>query len=150
MNDFESKEYLKKKFNWGAFFLGWIWGLLNNSYITLIQLPVAFIPKVGGILNLALAIYFGIVGNSWALNNKEFKSEFAFVKYQKILSLIGVLVFFTIFILTTIGFEMSALHTSGYDFTLTKAAIGILTLILIIIYIIVLPFLIYIVCKKEQ
>ena len=27
-----------KRFNWGAFFGTWIWGLVNKSYITLLQL----------------------------------------------------------------------------------------------------------------
>ena len=63
MNNFENIDILKKKFNWGAFLLTWIWGLFNNTYITLIALPIAFIPKFASLLGFLLAIYFGIKGN---------------------------------------------------------------------------------------
>lgn len=150
MNNFENIETLKNKFNWGAFFLGWIWGLFNKSYITLISLPVSLIPKIGGLLNLILAIYFGIKGNEWALKNKKFNSSFSFVKYQKILSLFGFLFSSTLIILTLIGRELSALHPAGYDFGTTRAIVQLFAALLIFIYVITLPFLIIIACKKDR
>ncbi len=149
MNNFENIETLKKKFNWGAFFLTWIWGLFNKSYITLVSLPVCLIPKIGGLLNLILAIYFGIKCNTWALKNKKFSSSFNFIKYQKILSLIGILICSTTIILTLIITELSALYTAGYDFSITRAKILLLSILLISIYVITVPFIITIACKKE-
>lgn len=130
MNNFENIESLKRRFNWGAFFLGWIWGLFNNSYITLVGLPLIFIPKIGGIIGIILAIYFGIKGNSLALKNKKFNSEFDFIKFQKILSYIGALIVISPFILLMIFSEMAALHPAGYDFTLTEIKIKTLFIIL--------------------
>ena len=72
MNDFEIPAEIKNKFNWGAFFLGWLWGLFNKSYITLLQIPIAFIPIIGPIINIGLAVWFGKKGNEWALKNKHF------------------------------------------------------------------------------
>lgn len=57
MNNFENIETLKK---------------FNKSYITLVSLPVCLIPKIVRLLNLILAIYFEIKGNTWALKNKKF------------------------------------------------------------------------------
>lgn len=74
VNNFEISEKDLKRFNWGAFILGWIWGLLNKSYITLIQLPILFFPILGTFISLALSIWFGIKGNSWAYKNKIFNS----------------------------------------------------------------------------
>lgn len=150
LNEFNNIEALKKNFNWGAFWLGWLWGLFNNSYITLIQLPIIFIPKVGSLLSLCLAIFFGIKGNTWALTNKKFRSSFAFIKYQKILAFIGFLLSSTLFILAMIVVTLSALHPSGYDFSIIRAEVQFLILILILIYIVTLPLLLVTICKKEQ
>lgn len=76
-------EKLKKKFNWGAFLLGWIWGIFNKSWITLIQLPLGFIPKYGIFASLLCAIWFGIKGNEWSVKNKGFEDADKFNEFQK-------------------------------------------------------------------
>lgn len=81
-----------KKFNWGAFFLSWIWGLGNATYLPLIILAVAFIPFIGGLGCLGLAIWFGIKGNEWAWQNKQFPSVEAFHEYQKKWAIAGIIV----------------------------------------------------------
>ena len=73
----------EKKFNWGAFFFNFIWGIFNNTFITLIVIPVAFIPIIGGILCFGLQIWFGIMGNKWAWQNKQWKSVEHFHQVQK-------------------------------------------------------------------
>ena len=95
-----------QKFNWGAFLLGWVWGIFNKSYITLIQLPLSLIPVLGEIINLACSIWFGFKGNGWALQNKDFESLEDFRKYQKkfvlagiIMLLIRIFAYITIFII---------------------------------------------------
>lgn len=79
MNNFRAE----KKFNWGACLMGWIWGIFNKSWITLIQIPLGLIPKYGWILGIICGIWFGVKGNEWALKNKKFDNLQEFNKYQK-------------------------------------------------------------------
>ena len=55
-----------KYWNWGAFLLWWIWGIRNNTYISLLSI----IPFVGFIMSFIL----GIRGNEWAWRNKQWDS----------------------------------------------------------------------------
>ena len=57
------------KFNWGAFFGTWIWGLFNKSYKTLFMLLLWFTPAA-----IPFAIICGIKGNEWAYKNKKYES----------------------------------------------------------------------------
>lgn len=91
-NEFEITKKELKKFNWGACILGWIWGLLNKSYITLIQLPVLFIPIIGAFLSIGLSIWFGIKGNLWAYKNKGFKDINDFISKQKQYTIAGLII----------------------------------------------------------
>ena len=154
MNNFENIDILKKKFNWGAFLLTWIWGLFNNTYITLIALPISFIPKFGGLLVFFLAIYFGIKGNKWALKNKKFKSELSFMKNQKIIAIIGLMIYATLLFLTIIWSEMTMLYPSTADLEMiqrqTSLLIFILCVLLILIYSISLFFIVKISIEKEK
>ncbi len=67
-----------KRFNWGAFWGSWIWGLINRTYITLLAIPLCFTP--GG-------VYFwficGIKGNEWAYENSKTKDVDKFCRGQK-------------------------------------------------------------------
>lgn len=87
----ESKKTMKiEKFNWGAFFFTWIWGLFNRTYITLIFIPFAFIPGLlGHIICLGLKIWFGLCGNQWAWKNNKWSSVEDFHRIQKIWAIIG-------------------------------------------------------------
>lgn len=79
-------DIVAKKFNWGAFLFTWVWGLFNKSYITLIVLPLSFlnfIPFLGTIVYAGVCIWFGIEGNKWAWQNKEWDSIEQFHKVQK-------------------------------------------------------------------
>ena len=93
MNNFENVENIKKKFNWGAFLLTWFWGIGNKTYISLITIPIALIPKVGLIINIFIAIWLGFNGNKLALKNKEFESLENFIKYQKKWSIAGIILY---------------------------------------------------------
>ncbi len=108
-------EAVADKFNWGAFLLTWIWGLGNKSYITLLiilTIFLAFIPFVNlitGMVQLGLAIWFGIKGNEWAWKNKKFESIEAFHSYQKkwaiagtILAVLSILLAITAIIILTV------------------------------------------------
>ena len=54
------------KFNWGAMFGTWIWGLINKSYITLLSIPLFFTTGF-----IPFMIICGIKGNEWAYKNSE-------------------------------------------------------------------------------
>jgi len=64
-----------KKWNWGAFFLNWIWGLGNKTYIALLCL----IPLV----NFVIAFILGANGSEWAWRNKRWESVEHFKRVQK-------------------------------------------------------------------
>ena len=60
------------KFNWGAMFGTWIWGLINKSYITLLAIPLFFTTGF-----IPFMILCGIKGNEWAYeSNKKTLEEF--------------------------------------------------------------------------
>lgn len=95
-----------KKFNWGAFFLTWIWGIGNRSYLTFFAFLAYFIAytlnSLGVILPVCLAfnIYCGIMGNSWAWKNKTWESTDYFNRIQKRWAMGGVLFFIITRLLT--------------------------------------------------
>lgn len=64
-----------KKWNWGAFFLNWIWGLSNETLIALLM----FIPLV----NIVMPFVLGANGSEWAWKNKRWKSVHHFKTVQK-------------------------------------------------------------------
>lgn len=102
---------LKGRFNWGAFLLSWIWGLFHKKYITLIIIPIAFIPKIGGLLALIAGIYFGFKGNSWALENKKFTSVEQFNKYQCRFVVAAVIIMIVSMIIFFFKYQTSMLYT---------------------------------------
>jgi hypothetical protein len=62
-----------KGWNWGAFFLNWIWGIGNNVWIALITF----------ILGWIWAIVLGIKGNEWAWKHKKWDSVEHFKRTQR-------------------------------------------------------------------
>jgi len=102
-----------KHFNWGGFFLTWIWGVFNASYLTFISLAFGIVTWVIGIVlwfvslmgmasndfsgftiyciysvlvfigGIALRVWFGVRGNQWAWQNKKWNSTEHFNRVQK-------------------------------------------------------------------
>ncbi len=64
-----------KKWNWGAFFMTWIWGIGNQTYIALLGL----IPLV----NIVMMFILGAKGNQWAWQNKRWDSIEHFKRVQR-------------------------------------------------------------------
>jgi len=64
-----------KKWNWGAFWLPWIWGIGNGTYIALL----AMIP----IVNIFMAFYLGRKGYELAWKNKSWSSVEELNRVQK-------------------------------------------------------------------
>lgn len=93
---------LKGKFNWGAFFMTWIWGLNHKAYLTLISLAVGgisgglnvvarqggggsgAISGIVGLANLGLMIFYGIKGYEWAWQSGRFATPEECKKCQTI------------------------------------------------------------------
>ncbi|MCK4501069.1 hypothetical protein KAU11_11275 [Candidatus Babeliales bacterium] len=71
--------------NWGAFFLNWIWGLGNSTYIALLCL----IPFV----NIVMIFILGAKGNQWAWQNKRWNSIEHFKRVQTNWGIAGFIVF---------------------------------------------------------
>lgn len=93
------------KFNWGAFLLGWIWGIGNSVWIGLICL----IPYVGWIM----AFVLGFKGNKWAWEaQKDEKTPAQFVESQRKWTIAGVVILVVGIIFYTIS--MAILGTSLY------------------------------------
>lgn len=71
-----------KKWNWGAFFFSWLWGLFNGVYWPLILIVTNFIPYVGWLLTLIGCIVLGINGNEWSWKGKYWSSIAEFKRVQ--------------------------------------------------------------------
>lgn len=86
-------------FNWGAFFLNWIWGLNHKKPQLLIILAIDLAPQAlrlaglpgylifAGLMqltHLGFAIYFGTQGNTWAIQSGRFSSDQECLECQKI------------------------------------------------------------------
>ena len=67
--------------NWGAFWLTWIWGIGNQVWIALL----ALIPVV----NIVMAFVLGAKGNEWAWKAKQWNSVEDFRRTQRVWSIIG-------------------------------------------------------------
>jgi len=64
-----------KGWNWGAFFLNWIWGIGNSTYVALL----VFIPFV----NFVMPFVLGAKGNQWAWQNRMWRDVDHFKSVQK-------------------------------------------------------------------
>lgn len=70
------------KWNWGAFFFSWIWGLGNGIYWPLVLIICIFIPYIGWIGYLIICITLGIKGTKWAWEAKDWDSWNSFKDNQ--------------------------------------------------------------------
>ena len=69
-----SENATAKKWNWGAFWMNWVWGLGNRTYIALLGI----VPVV----NIVMAFVLGAKGNAWAWKNRNWESEEQFMRVQ--------------------------------------------------------------------
>ena len=87
-----------KKWNWGAFWLTWIWGIGNKSYISLLT----FVP----IVNFIMPFYLGLKGNELAWKNKKWDDIDELHESQKGWAIFGWIVG-AIFIIIIVGSTIS-------------------------------------------
>lgn len=71
-----------KKWNWGAFFFNWLWGVCNGVYWPLILILVNIIPYVGQIISFIGCIALGLNGNEWAWKAKSWSNVEEFKRVQ--------------------------------------------------------------------
>ena len=92
--------------NWGAFFLNWVWGIAHNTWIALLM----FVPGV----NIVMPFVLGAKGNEWAWRNNDWRDVEHFKRSQRIWARVGVGAFFGIplFFALIFGGVMMAFHNS--------------------------------------
>lgn len=71
-----------KKWNWGAFWFNWLWGVFNGVYWPLALIVVNFIPYIGGLISLGCCIALGVNGSEWAWKAKSWSSVAEFKRVQ--------------------------------------------------------------------
>lgn len=96
------------KFNWGAFWGTWIWGLLNKSFITLWMLPLLFTAGW-----FPFMLICGFRGNEWtyAKNSDKYENVEKFHKTQFKQSAILFLVVPIVFVAMMIGTSAIMSHS---------------------------------------
>ena len=85
--------------NWGAFFLNWIWGIWNKTYIAFFCL----LPVIGFIMMIVL----GMKGNEWAWQHKRWESVDQFQRVQRSWSKAGLIVAVILLCLGILGFILN-------------------------------------------
>jgi hypothetical protein len=96
-----------KEWNWGAFFLTWIWGIGNKVWLALIAL--APLPFVG----LVMGIILGIKGNEWAWQSKKWDTIEEFRHRQRIWMYWGIAAFLAPFVFI-LGWILIIIGLLGY------------------------------------
>lgn len=125
-----------KSFNWGAFWLTWIWGIGHGLWLCLLLIPLAFSAFLttlyqftvsfvdiffGGnvsirlgwvvfgvvvIINLLISIWFGKKGNEWAWSRRGSRDSVTIQQREKVW--------------TTVGWVFGALVIVGWILTITS------------------------------
>lgn len=90
--DFDEAKFIitKNKWNWGAFFLAPVWAIVNKKYKALITL----IPIIGFIYSFFVAKK----ANSWAWENKNWKSKKSYLKSVRRWNVAGFIYLFIMFL----------------------------------------------------
>lgn len=81
--------------NWGAFFLNWVWGIRNSTYIALLCL----IPYVNAVMPFVL----GAKGTEWSWRNHKWDSIEQFKASQRRWAIWGLVLFVIWFIVMAVG-----------------------------------------------
>lgn len=90
--------------NWGAFFLNWIWAIGNKSWIGLL----ALVPGLG----LIMGIILGLKGSEWAWQHRKFESVDQFKAVQKAWAKWGLIIFIISLILLIAGIVVMIMFPS--------------------------------------
>jgi len=97
-----------KGWNWGAFWLNWIWGIRNRTWIAFL----VFIPY----FNFVWVFFLGAKGNKWAWQNQKWDSIEQYKKSQRRWAMWGLIIFLCS-IVPLIALGALATFTSFFLFT---------------------------------
>lgn len=86
--------------NWGAFWLTFIWGIAHKTNIALLSL----IPGI----NIIMMFVLGAKGNHWAWKNRDWQSKEQFKDTQKIWLIWGWGLFIIVILLGILNFLIAA------------------------------------------
>lgn len=86
------------RWNWGAFFLNWIWGIGNSTFIALLM----FVPLV----NIVMLFVLGARGSRWAWENYPWRDAEHFRRTQRNWAIAGLIVW-------VVGFGVVAVTVGG-------------------------------------
>jgi hypothetical protein len=103
------------RWNWGAFFLNWIWGIGNNTYVALL----ALIPFFGFIMLFVL----GAKGSVWAWRNGRWDSVEHFKRVQRRWAIWGLVVWIGVLVLfggAIGGVIYRFKHSAAYEMAVAK------------------------------
>jgi len=100
-----------KGWNWGAFFLNWIWGIGNSTYIALLM----FVPLV----NIVMLFVLGAKGNEWAWQNRTWRDVNHFKNAQRNWAFASLSLLFVVFPLMCIPL-FSLMKGEAYNLSLTE------------------------------
>ena len=70
-----------RRWNWGAFLLNWIWGVVNETYIAFLM----FVPLV----NVVMIFVLGAKGSEWAWRNERWRDVAHFQRVQRLWAIWG-------------------------------------------------------------
>lgn len=83
-----------KGWNWGGFFLSWIWAISHERVGTGVVIFLASIlPGIGLIVRWGYKIYFGIKGNELAWSSRRFENIKQFQETERAWAIFGGIVF---------------------------------------------------------
>lgn len=82
-----------EKWNWGAFFCTWLWGVFHRMYWPLLILVVACIPYVGQVCSLCLCVYMGLKGSRIAWDSGKYKDFESYKSAQRTWAIVGLIWF---------------------------------------------------------
>lgn len=92
-------EEVRVGFNWGAFWLSWVWGLSNGVYVSLLVL----------ILPIVWQVYLGVKGNELAWRHRRFTDVEHFYAVQRTWAKWG----WVVAIITVVAGVVSAVLAGG-------------------------------------
>jgi len=80
-----------QSFNWGAFFLTWIWAIGNRSIdgVTAVLFVLCIVPFLGVASAITLAIYSGVTGSKRAWQKKNWTNLDHFQRVQRRWAVVG-------------------------------------------------------------
>jgi hypothetical protein len=103
------------RWNWGAFFLNWIWGIGNGTPIALLTL----VPFVGFVMLFVL----GAKGSRWAWRNKRWDSVEHFRRVQRRWAIAGLIIWLAaaaLFAAIFLGTFAILKHSEAYQLGVAK------------------------------